>query len=93
MPHSFITVPASFFFLLHIYEVPDSDPGPEIGYPNWGFYAFPQSLQANAEIVQTRSILSNSFFTIMLSFDGVQSELLNASLNKRESIIIGIVIN
>jgi hypothetical protein len=30
---------------------PDSNFGPETGYPDWGFLGFPQFLQENDEIV------------------------------------------
>jgi hypothetical protein len=35
-------------FMLHIWEVTDSNLGPKTDYPDWGFYSFPQSLKANA---------------------------------------------
>jgi hypothetical protein len=37
--------------LLRIREVPDSNTGPQTGYPDWRFRGFPQHLQANAGIV------------------------------------------
>lgn len=37
--------------LLHISEVLSSNLGPETGYPDWRFHAFPQSLQAEARMV------------------------------------------
>jgi hypothetical protein len=54
--------------LLHIWEVPGLILGTETGYPDMFFMAFPQSLQANAEIVPHNysmiasfQILSNPF--------------------------------
>jgi hypothetical protein len=75
--------------LLRIREVPGSNLGPETDYPDWGFSWFSSVFPGkcrdstlNYATTASFHILFNSLFTIILSFDAVQSELLKASLNK-----------
>jgi hypothetical protein len=44
-------VAAEWEALLLRIQVSGSNLGPETRYPNWGFYSFPQFLQADAGIV------------------------------------------
>lgn len=39
--------------VIRIQEVSSSDPGPDTGYPNWEFCAFPQSLHANDSAIRS----------------------------------------
>lgn len=61
-----IVVVESLGTLLYIRKVPGSNPGPETGYPDYGFCGFPQSPQLNTGIVpQIRPLLQycSSVFT------------------------------
>jgi hypothetical protein len=53
--------------LTRIREVPGSNLSPEIGYPDWGFRGFPQSLQAHLKLGHDRFLLNPSQFIIHLS--------------------------